>query len=109
MNNYCTKPCPECPFRKESLNGWLGGYSPEATALYAVQEEDFHCHLTRGTKNPKHCAGRMLFAKRNCKIFRRPDLEKIKNAVLALNPDYKETILDIGEFVLHHTIKKKKQ
>lgn len=29
----CAKPCRECPFRKESLNGWLGGFTIQEKLL----------------------------------------------------------------------------
>ena len=29
MKQRHTQPCSECPWRKESAQGWLGGHSPE--------------------------------------------------------------------------------
>jgi hypothetical protein len=100
--NFCKKPCSECPFRNISLNGYLGGFSPEITYMTAVSEQDFHCHPTRTSKNKKQCAGRLLLASTGGKIFRRPDLEAMRKEVVKNNPNYKDEILNGATFIKHH-------
>jgi len=46
------KPCKDCPFRKDTLKGWLG----ERRMKEILNQESFVCH-----KNHKlQCAGHML-------------------------------------------------
>ncbi|WP_045860351.1 hypothetical protein [Teredinibacter purpureus] len=37
---YRKKPCPDCPFRKDSLEGWLG----KARMTEILSEDSFVCH-----------------------------------------------------------------
>lgn len=52
------RPCANCPFRKDSLKGWLGSERMEEILNQGV----FACHktLNRGDRNRKQCAGHML-------------------------------------------------
>lgn len=98
----CKKPCVECPFRIDSAKGYLGGFSIEDTMLTALSDGDFKCHLTRETDNEKHCAGRLLFAKKSAKSFRDRDMDNLKNEIAALNPNYRDEVLAAWEFKKHH-------
>jgi hypothetical protein len=46
------KPCKECPFRKDTLKGWLG----EERMTEILDFDSFVCHK----KNHLQCAGHML-------------------------------------------------
>ena len=46
------KPCANCPFRKDSVKGWLG----EAVMTEILNEGSFVCHK----KQHLQCAGHML-------------------------------------------------
>jgi len=49
---HVKKPCKDCPFRKDSLKGWLG--KDRMTDI--LKDDSFVCH-----KNNDHqCAGHML-------------------------------------------------
>tara|TARA_Y100000588_G_scaffold99838_1_gene108464 strand:- start:2273 stop:2581 length:309 start_codon:yes stop_codon:yes gene_type:complete len=52
------RPCANCPFRKDSLKGWLGAERMESI----LNQRRFACHKTlhNGVKNRKQCAGHML-------------------------------------------------
>lgn len=54
-------PCNNCPFRKDSLKGWLG--SERMTEI--LESDSFVCHkTTKGTlKERKQCAGFMIIQK----------------------------------------------
>ena len=54
----CKKPCSNCPYRKDSMKGWLG----KARAKELVKEQSFVCHkTTQGEdKDRLQCAGHML-------------------------------------------------
>lgn len=54
----CTKkPCKDCPFRKDTLKGWLG--RERMTAI--LQADRFVCHK----KTDLQCAGHMLLRGNN--------------------------------------------
>jgi hypothetical protein len=53
-----TAPCAQCPFRKDTLKGWLG-----AKRMKEICEADtFVCHKTThgAVSERKQCAGHML-------------------------------------------------
>lgn len=72
------RPCGQCPFRKDSVKGYLGGFTIEETLEVAKSEHPFDCHKTRGTDNTKECSGRLLFATKTCKSFKNAELEKLR-------------------------------
>ncbi|MGP9633774.1 DUF6283 family protein [Halomonas sp. AOP43-A1-21] len=49
---YIKKPCRDCPFRKDAMEGWLG----EKRMAEIVTAESFVCHK----KTDHQCAGHML-------------------------------------------------
>ena len=97
---HCQNPCKECPFKKNSLRGWLGGVSVADSIEIALSESDFHCHMTRETSKVKHCAGRMLFASKTAKKFRNQEMEEIRLSILKNNGV--DEILNVTEFKEHH-------
>lgn len=54
------KPCKDCPYRKDSLKGWLG--KERMTEL--LKEDSFVCHKNTSLQ----CAGHMLI-KKEANIF----------------------------------------
>ena len=52
------KPCKDCPFRKDTLKGWLG----EDRMTEFLNADSFICHKTTGgtLRDRKQCAGHML-------------------------------------------------
>lgn len=54
----CKVPCKNCPFRKDSLKGWLG----ENRMTSILSNDSFTCHKTGQDKNNSRlqCAGHML-------------------------------------------------
>jgi hypothetical protein len=92
------KPCKECPFRKDSFKGYLGGFTVEETLAVANSDQSFICHLERENKNDKsECAGRLLYATKTCKQFRNPLLEEERKHL----GRYTEDILGF-DFKEHH-------
>jgi len=54
---YCSTPCGNCPWRKDSLKGWLG----YERAKELLQSSGFVCHKTKHLgKRKRQCAGHML-------------------------------------------------
>jgi len=68
------KPCSNCPFRVDTLKGWLG----ESRIKEILQADSFVCHKTtdiRKTKNsgkiaPLQCAGHMIIKGDNNEFVR---------------------------------------
>lgn len=48
----CKKPCAQCPFRKDTIKGWLGKRAIEEI----IKSDTFVCHKKRHLQ----CAGHML-------------------------------------------------
>lgn len=60
-------PCKDCPFRKDSLPGWLG----ESRSKEISECDSFVCHKTTGVgKEKKQCAGFMLVRGHNSTFLR---------------------------------------
>lgn len=87
-------PCSNCPWRKDSLQGWLG----EGIEAHA-QERSFVCHKTaRPGKERKQCAGHMLLKKRENFYFK---LAEDNNIDLELRGE--ELIFDsVEDAIIHH-------
>ena len=49
---YCKSPCGNCPFRKDTLEGWLG----EKRMTEILEQDSFVCHKN----NKLQCAGHMI-------------------------------------------------
>ena len=49
---YVKKPCKDCPFRKDSLKGWLG----QDRIAEILKQPSFVCHKN----NELQCAGHMI-------------------------------------------------
>lgn len=70
-------PCNECPFRRESLPGWLGPWTP-LDLLRSLSVEPFPCHQTipqgyQGDYNDdrlKGCAGAAIFLNNTLEMSR---------------------------------------
>ena len=106
MKNNLTKPCNECPFRKKSLPGWLGGETTESTLDFVRHEADFACHKTRHKPETEmsRCRGFLMFTKKICTI---PKYNaELAAAVKKIDHKSKQMdeILGITEFVPHHTL-----
>jgi len=59
---HMTKPCAECPFRKDIRKGWLG----EERVAGLLNVDSFVCHK----KTDKQCAGHMLISGKNSAYVR---------------------------------------
>ncbi len=88
------KPCVQCPFRKDILEGWLG-----AERMTQILETDsFVCHKKTGSQ----CAGHMLLIGDENAFVR---LAKVLNIDLALSG--RELVFDTKQDCnTHHDWKK---
>lgn len=112
MIDHCKKPCNECPFRKNSLPGWLSNYTVEELHSLVMEEVPFPCHITheedlqvnwlenKEERKPLLCSGALLYMKKSCKLPRRKDLAEL---VKSMNRKDCENILSIPDFFSYHS------
>jgi hypothetical protein len=93
-------PCRECPFRRASAAGWLGGGS--ATDWYSdirFGDTAFNCHMAAKKEKNHYCAGSMIHYANQLKTPRDPqfaaDAEQFK-------PDKVNVFQWAHEFYEHH-------
>lgn len=87
-----TNPCAACPFRKESLPGYLGASTPTEFMLHTLdQEVRMPCHSAIDYEDKDWyrsqypqaplCAGALAFMCNTAKSPRDPDLRDARNQV----------------------------
>lgn len=55
------KPCPDCPFARIALKGWIPA-TPEEWLLYAHGDGRVECHTKKTAEDvPYQCAGSAIF------------------------------------------------
>lgn len=84
-----TKACSDCPLRRDSLNGWLGGNTPEQYARLCHSDEVVECHVHAGSR----CAGLAIYRRHTAKW--QPEEHK-------LPADHKAVFSNVMEFLAHH-------
>lgn len=95
---YMKAPCANCPFRKDSLKGWLGAERMEEI----LDAQSFTCHKTGGgdktDEDLRQCAGHMhLKAEENDFVL----LAQIQRRDLAL--EGRDLLFDDEEdCIIHH-------
>lgn len=85
------KPCSDCPFRRDSLAGWLGGETSEFFVSFAMGEGVYPCHVKVGPQ----CSGMAVFRANICKSPRNKEVLEL--------PRDRETVFSWpNEFIEHH-------
>jgi hypothetical protein len=114
MENSCkkkqhSKPCRGCPWRRASINGYLGASTPEALLAVAQSPLEPHtpCHLQVNYRSKDwevealaapQCAGRAIFlanqgiVPKGLNLLRQPQIKKDTKIVFASGE----------EFLVHH-------
>ena len=85
------KPCDDCPWRRDSLPGWLGGSSVEDWLVIAHSDEKIDCHTRLGAQ----CAGAAIYRRNICKSPR-------DKTALTLPADRDAVFASPSEFQNHH-------
>ena len=108
MKRAVPKPCNQCPFRRNSMRGYLGPWTGRVLDFLhdALSEGGFACHKTikvEGVWTPdtRVCAGSLIFANKGAKHYR-PGTELAKLQQEMPNDD---NIMNIVEFVQYHNRK----
>lgn len=103
------KPCNECPFRKDSLRGYLGPWTGRVLDFLhdAMSEGGFACHQTieinnHWTPRTRVCAGSLRFANKCAKYYRDEELAELQET----QPKDDPNILGLLEFTKYHNPKK---
>lgn len=86
-----TKPCSDCPMRRDALNGWLGGASAHDYARLAHSEAIVKCHVHSNVQ----CAGMAIYRKNVAK--------RVADGGLVLPADHAAVFSTPMEFITHHT------
>ncbi len=105
------KPCSECPYRKNSIKGWLGESSGDPMDFLAqLQNPDLHpCHKTidwekdddiEKSDAPK-CVGALQFMNNSLQISRYPEIAKLQKTV---GKNLDEVMHHKKEFIEHHKL-----
>lgn len=97
-----TKPCRQCPWRRVSAPGWLGGNTAETYADIVQGNEIPACHMEdHGQKSSRtaFCAG-ALACSANAAILPRGKAEIDARNAVGRNPD---VFTRPAEFYAHHT------
>lgn len=90
---HITRPCSDCPFRKDSLKGWLG----EERMKGILKQGCFVCHK----KKDMQCAGHMLIKGQENDFVQLAGRLKIE-----LELSGRELVFDSqSECIEHHKIK----
>ena len=98
MRTQHTRPCGDCPFRRGSLKGWLGGHAPQEFMVFAMADGAYPCHTRAGALGVSliQCAGMAIF---------RANIGKLPRGRRALRlPQDKALVFGTpGEFLEHHS------
>lgn len=108
-----TTACSGCPFRRDSIRGWLGSETdPQAFVDGALCDHDDYplpCHMEidysdpnwRETQLPQAplCAGALVMCANNCKLPHDPERAALVMAVKRSDGVFRRG----GEFISHHT------
>lgn len=88
-----TGPCTDCPWARESVQGWLGSNTVDEWLAAAHGEEVIPCHVHDGAQ----CAGAAIYRANVCKLPR--DAEQLR-----LARDRERVFATPREFKTHHDI-----
>ena len=86
------KPCSDCPWSRQALNGWLGGTSADEWVRTAHSDAHVACHTLKGAQ----CAGIAVYRANVVKTPRDP-------SVLRLPADHTAVFSSPMEFTAHHS------
>lgn len=110
MKLKCKEPCKKCPFKRDSLKGWLGDSTPEEFIL-TTAENDMPCHLTidyekkdwntKGLKEASLCSGALIFLKNSLTTPKYKPRAELLNKV---EKNVESIFTWKAEFLTHHII-----
>jgi hypothetical protein len=90
VEKLLTRACSDCPLRRDSLKGWLGGATPDEYARLCHSDEVVECHVHAGSR----CAGLAIYRKN---VAKRQPVEH------ELPADRGSVFSNRAEFLAHHS------
>jgi hypothetical protein len=115
----CATQCPQCPFRRTSLPGYLGSYEgPGAVHSSLWHKEPFFCHTRTNyrrrdwrqvvEREGKLCLGALIFVGRAA-YFPKPDDPEIAVALVEAMEGFRANsdsvdVMEGKEFIDYHTM-----
>lgn len=102
------KPCKNCPFRKDSLKGWLERERAlEISNAVLIENKTFQCHKTIGLKHASHCAGTLILYKHGKIKYHTNSLIQIAERLGMYEPSKLDESIECfhtqEDFVNHHS------
>ncbi len=85
------KPCSDCPWRRTSLNGWLGGSTIGDWIQVAHSDRRIACHVIEN----QQCAGAAIYRANVGKLPR-------GRTIIVLKKDMNAVFATPAEFAEHH-------
>ena len=90
-----TSPCSDCPWRRDSVPGWLGSMTSDEWLALAHGEGQADCHTTVRPDGGAHaCAGLAIYRANVCKAPRDPNVMRL--------PADRVKVFSFNEFKKHH-------
>jgi len=74
VTRQITRPCSDCPWRRDALEGWLGSMTARDWIDVALSEATADCHAHTGEIA---CAGLAIFRSNIAKRLRDPDAFRV--------------------------------
>lgn len=103
MKKNLSAPCNECPFKKTSLPGYLGGvWNVSDLHLFVSHDKHFPCHKSMENnteENYSHCVGSIMYLNQNKSMSKNKDIRELQ---LKFKDEDHSNILNLFEFAKHH-------
>lgn len=75
LSSQLTKPCSDCPWATNAVNGWLGPHTAQEWLALIHSEGRIDCHVFDGPQ----CAGAAIFRANVCKSPRDRSLLRLSS------------------------------
>lgn len=114
MNFDMTKPCDNCPFRRDCLEGWLGEERAAEIADSLERDQPFPCHKTTTfdyegdryfSDKEQHCVGAAMVLEKADKpnqLMRIAERLGVYDRRKLDQESFDIVFDDFGEFIQHH-------
>ena len=103
MKLHHKKPCKDCPWKKDSLQGWLGGHDPYYYADAIQENEISACHnRDHGPESDvtAFCVGALATSKKQCiGSYKSPGSDQAKKEIDGIDDCFNT----VYEFFEYHT------
>lgn len=110
-SKHPTKPCGECPFRREAPAGWIGGHSkPDEITAIVMADQKFPCHAAvnrlendgadfeTAVDAAPYCVGSIAMMNNTCKLSHNSFVVDLQKRVGRRG----DVFSNAREFIEHH-------